>query len=81
MSANGGPGPQIVFSFPKSRDEEVRASLGTFRGQLRADLRVWVADEKDELYPTKKGISVPVDDLPKLQAAVDALGLAAKEAR
>ena len=81
MSKNGAQDARTVYSFAKSKDEEVHASLSTYRGRLRADLRVWVADEKDALHPTKKGISVPVADLPKLLAAVEALVVGAKGER
>lgn len=64
----------VVYSFPKNSREEVRATLSTFRGVLRADLRIWVADDEgDGDHPTRKGISVRADDLPKLLEAVQAL--------
>jgi Transcriptional Coactivator p15 (PC4) len=64
---------QTVYAFPKNRNEEVRATLNTFKGQRYAHLRVYVADENDVDHPTRKGIAVKVEHLPKLLAAVDAL--------
>ena len=64
---------RVVYTFPKNSREEVRASLTTYRGHRLADLRVFVADEDDVDHPTRKGIAVRVEDLPKLLAAVEAL--------
>lgn len=64
---------RVVYSFPKSRNEEVRATLNTFNGKRYAHVRVYVADENDVDRPTKRGIALKVDDLPKLLAAVEAL--------
>jgi hypothetical protein len=69
----------VVYSFPKGKRSEVRASLSNYRGELRADIRLWVpGDGEDELVPTKSGISVPVEDLPRLLEAVQALIEASK---
>lgn len=64
---------RIVYSWPRGRDEEVRATLSEFKGRLYAHVRVYVADDADEMHPTRKGIAVRVEDLPHLSAAVDAL--------
>ncbi len=64
---------RVVYAFPKNRNEEVRATLSTFKGRRFAHVRVYVSDEDDELHPTRKGVAVKVEDLPKLLAAVEAL--------
>lgn len=64
---------RVVYAFPKNRNEEVRATLNTFKGNRYAHVRVYVADEDDVDHPTRKGIAVAVEDLPKLLAAVEAL--------
>jgi hypothetical protein len=65
---------KVVYSWPKNSREEVRATLSTFKGHLLADLRVWAADDTgDGDHPTKRGISVRVEQLPKLLEAVQAL--------
>ena len=69
--------PHIVYSFPKGKTSEIRASFSTFRGEERADLRLWVLADNDVLVPTKSGISVPVEDLGLLLEAVQALREAA----
>ena len=68
---------RVVYAFPKGRTSEVRASLSTYRGELRADLRLWVRDESGEMIPTKSGISIPIDDVERLLEAVQALREAA----
>jgi hypothetical protein len=66
--------PRVVYSFPKNSREEVRATLTTFKGRRLADIRVWAADDEgDGDHPTRKGISVRVEDLGKLLEAVRAL--------
>jgi hypothetical protein len=63
----------LVYRFAKNSREEVRASLTTFHGRRLADVRVYVADADDVDHPTRKGIAVRVEDLPKLLEAVQAL--------
>jgi hypothetical protein len=71
---------RVVYAWPKNAREEVRATLTEYRGYRLADLRVY-ADDDGEDVPTKKGLSVRIEDLPRLREAVDALiaesGLAA----
>jgi hypothetical protein len=62
----------IIYRFPKNSREEVWATLTTFKGHRLADIRVY-ADNGEEDIPTKNGISVRVEDLPKLLEAVQAL--------
>jgi Transcriptional Coactivator p15 (PC4) len=64
----------IVYCWPKNSREEVRAMLTTFKGHRLADIRVYAAsDDDDGDHPTRKGIAVRVEDLPKLLEAVQAL--------
>jgi hypothetical protein len=64
----------VVYSFPKNAREEIRATLTTFKGFRLADVRVYCADDNgDGDHPTRKGIAVRVEDLPKLLEAVQAL--------
>lgn len=67
------PDDRVVYTFPKNRNEEVWATLSTFKGKRYAHVRVYVADEDDVDHPTRKGIAVAVEDLPRLLAAVEAL--------
>jgi hypothetical protein len=72
---------RTVYSWPRGRDEEIRASIRRFRGRLRADLRIYFADADDVDHPTKRGISIRAEDLHHLRAAVEALEAAVAEER
>lgn len=78
-SSENGTGDTVVYTFPKNRREELRATLTTFNGHELADLRIW-AHVDDSDVPTRKGISVKVGQLPKLLEAVEALMQASKAA-
>jgi hypothetical protein len=71
---------RVVHSWPKNAHEDVHATLGEYHGHQLASIRVYIVDERDELRPTKKGITVRVADLPKLRESVDALLAAVGEA-
>ena len=62
-----------VYRFWKNSRESVRASLTTFQGHPLADIRIYVEGSEGEEIPTKKGISVKVEQLPQLLEAVQAL--------
>jgi len=64
---------EYVYAFMKNAREEVRATLGNFRGHRIADVRIYVERSDGEIVPTRKGIAVRIDELLELQAAVDAL--------
>lgn len=68
---------QVVFRFPKNTNEEVRATLSTYRGHDVADIRVYVSGDLER--PTKKGLTLQIDQLPRLQEAVTALLAALKD--
>lgn len=60
--------------FQKSAFEEVRVTIGDFKGKTRANVRIYADyNGEDEYSPTKKGISVELKDVPRLKKAVDAL--------
>jgi Transcriptional Coactivator p15 (PC4) len=73
------PANQTIFSFAEYRHEEVRASLTTFNGFELADLRVWATSDDGET-PTRKRLTVQVDQLPQLLESVQALVQASKAA-
>jgi Transcriptional Coactivator p15 (PC4) len=74
--------PRIIHRFRKGKRSEVRASLSHYRGELRADIRLWVpGDGDEELVPTKSGTSLPVDYLGNLLQTVQALVGAASTER
>lgn len=52
---------------------DIRASRSQFKGVDRIDIRTFV-DIEGERRPTKKGVSIPLDRLPDLITALQALG-------
>jgi hypothetical protein len=74
-------GDRVLYEFPKSTREVVRARIKRLSGRNYADLRVYYEAETDgpetEYLPSKKGIALRLDLLPELRRTVDALEEAA----
>lgn len=66
-------GENFVYSFAKNDREEIRASLSEWKDSTYAHIRIYVENAAGEVVATPKGVSVLLADLPKLQAAVNAL--------
>lgn len=69
---------RIVFTFVKNQKEQVRATVGDYEGREVVSLRVWYdADESNAngaVYkPSRKGLTLSRDKLPRLLEAVQAL--------
>jgi len=65
--------PLLIGSLALGSKAEVRVSLDTFNGRPRIDLRTWCdysAGPVATRGPTRKGVSLPVADLPALLAAI-----------
>lgn len=59
----------VVGSFEKNSREDVRITLSKFKGYDLAGVRVWYkGDTEDDMRPSKTGITVRVELLPKLLA-------------
>lgn len=78
-SHTGGDEPNVLYSFPKNMNEEVRAYFQVWKGEIFAHVRILRADENDEDWFTRRGISVPLDQLAVLHEATHALVALAKE--
>lgn len=70
---------RVVHAFPKRDDEEVRASVSTFKGSLYVSLRIYYRGDDGEWHATKKGITLTVEALDELEAAIAALRKAVDE--
>ena len=66
---------KTVFTFRKNDNEEVRASVRTFKGRSYISLQVWAEEESGhaEFSPTRKGLTLSCYVLPELKKAVLAL--------
>jgi len=72
--------PTVIATLPKNRRETIRVALEAYRGIELVDVRVMAAldDDTGLTVPTKKGISLRVEQLPAL---IEALQDAEAEAR
>jgi len=62
---------QLISKFEKNASEEVWVQLREFRGFQLLDIRVhYRPDDGGEARPTKKGISVSVNLIPKMLESV-----------
>ncbi len=60
-----------LYSFKKSKEEQVRLSAGEFKNRVYLDLRVYHRTSEDrEFRPTKKGITLAYHFLPELKQAI-----------
>jgi hypothetical protein len=69
----------VVHTFVKNSFDEVWTYLQPYQGKLRAHVRIFTTGDEETMHPTKKGVCVSLDDVPKLAEAVNALLEAAKE--
>jgi hypothetical protein len=72
--------PRVIHEFEVGRGT-IRSTLSDFGGKTYFDLRLWV-EPRDQpgaaLIPTKRGLSLPLEFLPEVGEALDALGEAVK---
>jgi hypothetical protein len=64
------------------RQEQLRRSLdvpAVLQGELLAHVRIFTMGDNDTMRPTKQGIAIKLNDVPKLAEAVTALVRAVKE--
>lgn len=59
----------LIATIPKNRREHVRVTLTAFNGRYLADVRVYV-QAGGEAKPTRLGVSLSLETLPALRAAL-----------
>ena len=65
---------RLIYSFPRGRGEELQINLKKYNGKFYVDFRIWFKEKADAaLYPTKKGISLGVDQIPELKKGIERL--------
>ena len=73
---------QLVHAFPRGKGEEVQVSIRKYKGKHYADLRIWFQGKNEStFYPTKKGISIFLEQIPELRKGMDRLSKAAEKYR
>lgn len=72
----------VIYTMARNEGEEIQFLMKKFRSRYYIDLRIWFREEgKDELIPTKKGISLSADRIPELQEGLDQLSKAVLKAQ
>jgi hypothetical protein len=64
---------KVIHSFPKNALEEVRAYVSEYKKRDYINLRVFYKAEDGSMRPTQKGITLAVDLIDELVAAVEGL--------
>ena len=64
-------GERVFRTIPKSRGEEVRIGLSSFKGRIFVAVRIWFRGDDGQMRPSNKGVNLPVDKLPELHGALD----------
>ena len=63
-----------LMRIPKTRGVEIRVSRSRYRNRERVDVREYVGfGEPDSMKPTKRGVNLPLEHLPRLLAALHAI--------
>lgn len=60
----------VIATIPKNRREELRVSLGEYRGHQLVSLRVWFEAQDGTMRPGNSGVALKVEALPELVAAI-----------
>lgn len=65
---------KLIASFDKNVNEVVKVELTEYGGNDLVAIRCWIKNPGGEDFPTKKGITLRVENFPLLKKAVDKLG-------
>lgn len=60
----------IISDIEKPNGELIRVQINEFQGKNYLDLRIHYLADEDEVRPTKKGVSVPVELYEELKEAI-----------
>ena len=69
----------LITSMPKNSMEEYRFSLQEYRGCELIDIRVYYESSNKGMIPTRKGISVPIEQFPAFIDCLSKVGKAIKQ--
>jgi hypothetical protein len=56
-------GTVVITEWKRNKHEVGRLTIEEFDGQKLVHLRVWALDKQGALVPTKRGITIPLDQL------------------
>lgn len=64
----------MAYAFARPGQGEIRVGLRRLGGRLFVDVRLWVrVAGAPDVVPTRKGVSFPADDLPRLTTGLAAV--------
>ncbi len=61
---------KALLDLPRPKGERLRLTVQAYRGSQRIDLRLWYVDANGELRAGAKGLTVPLDAVADLVAAL-----------
>lgn len=65
------PKPKLIHEFNKNSWEIIRVQFTEFKEQKLLDVRVWVLKDSGEYIPTRKGLSIKLEQVDSLKEAID----------
>ena len=63
----------LVHSFPRGENDAIHFVLRKYKQRYYIDLRIWYRKDSPQLWPTRKGIVLPVEKLPELKRGLEEL--------
>ena len=64
---------EVVVEMDKGRNERIVFSLSEFKGKSYADVRIYYEDDEGEWKPTKKGVTIALDEVEKTRESFPVL--------
>ena len=63
--------PKLIHEFNKNASEVVRVQLTEYDGKELLDIRVWVTRDEKNWIPTKKEVSIRIEQIEDLKQGID----------
>ena len=65
---------EVVGEMEKGWNEKILFSVSEFKGKNYADIRIYYEDDEGEWKPTKKGVTVSLENFAEFKERVEELG-------
>ncbi|MEJ2077591.1 MAG: transcriptional coactivator p15/PC4 family protein [Acidobacteriota bacterium] len=65
---------EVVGEMEKGWNEKILFSVSEFKGKNYADIRIYYEDDEGEWKPTKKGVTVNLENFAEFKERVEELG-------
>lgn len=63
--------PKLIAEFNKNSSEIIRVQLTTYENTNLLDIRAWIQSDKGNFIPTRKGLTLRVEQVDDLKQAID----------